>query len=62
MQSKLETLWTDYCDASRSIGHSENGNEEFDIEAMNDAAWALYQFAQGRDAQGNLIPADPGIS
>ena len=44
----LESLWQEYCDASKSIGELPGGVEEFDIDAMNDAAWKLYEFAKQR--------------
>ena len=42
----LESLWQEYCDASKSIGELPGGVEEYDVDAMNDAAHALYQFTR----------------
>jgi hypothetical protein len=57
--AELENLWEDYCAASKPVGELPGGVEEFDVDAMDSAAWALYQFAKGRGADGELLSAKP---
>lgn len=43
--AKVAAIWEDYCTASKPIGELPGGVEEYSIDAMDSAAWELYQIA-----------------
>ena len=42
IKDAIDSLWVDYCEASRPTDVSDDGIELYNIEGMNDAAYALY--------------------
>lgn len=44
---RLDDLWQEYCEAATASGSTENGGIDlYDIEGMDEAAYALFQYAQ----------------
>ena len=58
----IENLWEDYCCASKPIGELPGGVEEFDVDGMDSAAWAIYQLAKTYQSALGAIRAEVGTS
>jgi hypothetical protein len=50
----IETLWQEYLEAATASGSTENGAIDlYDIDGMNEAAYALYQAAKALKGPAN---------
>ena len=49
---KIQAAWDEYCEAATATGSTENGAIDlYDIDGMNDAAYALWQLARSLSAR-----------